>query len=169
MAVTVLLALPIGAQDADRKPSPFPEKNRQREAEASGKANRSRSPAERPAQTHRGTAPAAADAGREPVVAGVTGKACFFSPRNSGGRAANGDAVDLDELVAAHATYALGTLVRVTNLRNGKTVEVRIVDRLPDTRRIISVSEVAAKRLGFFEAGTVDVRLDPAGDQADGR
>ena len=62
--------------------------------------------------------------------------------------------------MAAHATYPFGSRVKVTNLANGKTVEVQIVDRLPVSSRIINVSEAAARQLGFIAAGTAEVRLD---------
>jgi rare lipoprotein A len=63
--------------------------------------------------------------------------------------------------VAAHATYPLGSRARVTNLANGKSVEVEIVDRFPSTKRIINVSEEAARQLGFIQAGSAEVRVEP--------
>jgi rare lipoprotein A len=65
-------------------------------------------------------------------------------------------------LVAAHATYPLGSFVKVTNLSNGKFVTVRIVGRFPVSSRIINDSKEAARLLGFIEAGTAEVRLEPA-------
>jgi rare lipoprotein A len=139
-ALIVLLALPLCAQEVFRKPSPFPEKNRERESALP--------PAVRPEAPLR-TAPVMDDAATSPAPAEGTGKACFFASKASAG-----------ELVAAHATYAFGARVRVTNLANGKTVEVRIVDRFPDARRIISVNDAAARQLGFYSAGMADVKVD---------
>ena len=65
------------------------------------------------------------------------------------------------DLTAAHATLPLGTLVRVTNLSNGKTVIVRVNDRGPFVNgRIIDVSYHAARVLDFVKQGVQGVRLD---------
>src|SRR5690242_17720315 len=156
-AVILLLALPLCAQEADRKPSPFPDKNRQRESAASARAKGSRDAPNRQTRTRAGAAPVAGDAATKAAAGATTGKACFFSSGTAEG-------AEPGEFVAAHATYPFGTRVRVTNLANGKAIEVRIIDRLPDTRRIISVSEAAARRLGFYAAGTADVQVEPAQD-----
>ena len=62
--------------------------------------------------------------------------------------------------MAAHASYPLGSRVRVTNLANGKTVEVQIVDRFPGSSRIINVSAAGARALDFMQAGTAMVRIE---------
>ena len=67
------------------------------------------------------------------------------------------------ELVASHASYPLGSRVKVTNVANGKSVEVRIVGRFANSsRRIINVSESAARELDFIKAGTAEVRVEAA-------
>ena len=64
-------------------------------------------------------------------------------------------------MTAAHRTLPLGTRVRVTNKKNGRTVEVRINDRGPYGRgRVIDLSEAAAKRLDMIDAGVVPVRIE---------
>ncbi|WP_342634563.1 septal ring lytic transglycosylase RlpA family protein [Roseiarcus fermentans] len=64
-------------------------------------------------------------------------------------------------LIAAHRTLPFGTQVRVTNLDNGRTAVVRIVDRGPFIRgRVIDVSIPAAAALGFRQAGVAHVRLE---------
>ena len=78
---------------------------------------------------------------------------------------ASGVRFDNDALVAAHPTYPFGTVVRVTNLRNDRSVTVRIVDRGPvravrTKGVIIDVSRAAADALGFLEAGRTRVRLE---------
>ena len=71
----------------------------------------------------------------------------------------------MNAMVAAHPSYPFDTLVRVTNLRNGRSVELRILDRGPAAgpRRdgvIIDVSQGAARSLGFVAAGRTRVRVD---------
>lgn len=79
-----------------------------------------------------------------------------------GGRTASGEQLDRRKLTAAHRTLPFGTLVRVTNLRNGRTTTVRINDRGPYGRgRIIDVSPAAARALGF--SGLTRVQLDIVG------
>jgi rare lipoprotein A len=160
LVLSLLLSLPVCSQEALEKPSPFPEKNRRREAvAASNRTRRSSLRSGGPTRPHAGVA-VSGDAARAAACGGM-GKACFFASRVGPGLAASGEAVNPDEFVAAHATYALGSFVRVTNLANGNTLEVRIVDRFPDSRRIISVSEASARELGFYEEGTADVKVDP--------
>ena len=67
----------------------------------------------------------------------------------------------MNDLTAAHRTLPLGTVVQVTNLRNGKKVVVRINDRGPVPEdRVIDVSYNAALALGFKERGLQKVRVD---------
>jgi rare lipoprotein A len=65
------------------------------------------------------------------------------------------------QMTAAHKTLPLGTVVKVTNQDNGKTVEVRINDRGPYVKgRIIDLSKSAASAIGIKESGTAPVKLD---------
>jgi rare lipoprotein A len=74
---------------------------------------------------------------------------------------ASGELYDKDELTAAHREYSFGTLVRVTNLENGKSVVVRINDRGPHQKeRIIDVSGRAARELDLIRMGVARVRID---------
>lgn len=67
---------------------------------------------------------------------------------------ASGEKMNPNKLTAAHRSLRFGTKVRVTNQRNGKSVIVRINDRGPFIKgRIIDVSRIAAKRLGFIRSG----------------
>jgi rare lipoprotein A len=67
-----------------------------------------------------------------------------------------------NELTAAHRTLPLGTRVLVTNVRNGRTVVVRITDRGPYGRgRIIDVSRAAARELDMIDSGTTLVSVVP--------
>lgn len=77
---------------------------------------------------------------------------------------ANGERFDKNKLTAAHYSLPFGTRVRVKNLNNGKTVEVRINDRFPIQTlrkgRIIDLSYAAAKALDMVEAGVVPIVLE---------
>ena len=74
---------------------------------------------------------------------------------------ANGELFDMNAKTAAHKTLPLGSLVRVTNLENDKSVTVRINDRGPYVQgRILDCSYGVARDLGFVEKGTASVRID---------
>jgi rare lipoprotein A len=74
---------------------------------------------------------------------------------------ASGERFDKNALTAAHRTLPMGTRVRVTNKRNGKSVVLRINDRGPYGKgRVIDVSEAAARRLDMIDAGVVPVRIE---------
>jgi rare lipoprotein A len=80
----------------------------------------------------------------------------------SGGRTASGEHASPRALTAAHRTLPFGTLVRVTNERNGRSVVVRINDRGPFVRgRVIDVTPAAAHALGF--SGLAEVNLAVVG------
>jgi rare lipoprotein A len=77
-----------------------------------------------------------------------------------GRRTASGERFNMHRLTAAHRTLPFGTLVRVTNLKNRRTVTVRITDRGPFGKgRIIDLSRAGARRLHMLRAGVVPVRL----------
>lgn len=90
-----------------------------------------------------------------------TGIASWYGPTFHGKRTANGEIYDQHELTAAHRTLQMPSLVRVTNLDNGRSIVVRINDRGPFKRgRVIDVSKRAAELLGFIGQGTARVRLE---------
>lgn len=89
------------------------------------------------------------------------GKASWYGGQHHGGPTASGERFNKHAMTAAHRTLRMNTRVRVTNKRNGRTVEVRINDRGPYTKgRIIDLSEAAARKLGMIEAGVVPVRVE---------
>jgi len=89
------------------------------------------------------------------------GLGTYYGREAQGGPTASGERFDRNKLTAAHRTLPLGTRVRVTNTRNGRSVEVRINDRGPYGRgRIIDVSEAAARQLGMIDAGVVPVTVE---------
>jgi len=89
------------------------------------------------------------------------GTASWYGEYFQGKATASGEPFDMQALTAAHPTLPLGSFVRVTNLRNGRAVVVRINDRGPVVEgRIIDVSYNTARVLGFEERGLQRVRLD---------
>jgi rare lipoprotein A len=89
-----------------------------------------------------------------------TGTASWYGSQHQGRLTASGETFDMHALTAAHATLPMGARVLVTNLKNGRSVQVRINDRGPIVPgRIIDVSRAAAQRLGAVSTGTFPVRL----------
>jgi rare lipoprotein A len=89
------------------------------------------------------------------------GMASFYGREFDGKPTSSGETYHASHLTAAHRTLAFGTIVRVTNLSNGKKVIVRINDRGPFVKgRIIDLSLAAAKRLDMVDAGVVKVRVE---------
>ena len=91
----------------------------------------------------------------------VTGIASYYGGKFHGKRTASGEIFNKNAMTAAHRSLAFGTKVKVTNLRNGRTVLVRVNDRGPHVRgRIIDLSQAAAKKIGLSYAGTARVKLE---------
>ena len=89
------------------------------------------------------------------------GVASWYGPKFHGKPTANGAIFDMNKVSAAHRTLPLPSLVRVTNLENGRSLKVKVNDRGPYSRgRIIDVSRRAAQLLGFEEKGTALVRVE---------
>ncbi|WP_018477755.1 septal ring lytic transglycosylase RlpA family protein [Pontibacter roseus] len=88
------------------------------------------------------------------------GKASFYADRMHGQRTASGERYDKTKLTAAHATLAFDTHVRVTNRKNGKSVIVRINDRMPKSRlATIDLSRTAAQQIDLIQTGIAAVKL----------
>ena len=89
-----------------------------------------------------------------------TGKASWYGARHHGKTTASGEHFDMHALTAAHRTLPLGSRVRVTNLANGRVVDVRINDRGPALAdRIIDLSYAAARDLDAVDHGVVPVHI----------
>lgn len=89
------------------------------------------------------------------------GKASYYYGRWIGRKTANGEIYRVHDMTAAHKTLPFHTMVRVTNLRNGKQVIVRINNRGPYVKgRILDLSLEAAKRLEMTKDGVVPVRME---------
>jgi len=90
-----------------------------------------------------------------------TGIASWYGPNFHKKPTANGEIFDKNELTAAHKTLQMPSLIRVTNLENGRSLVLRVNDRGPFSRgRILDVSERGAELLGFKNQGTAKVRID---------
>ena len=94
------------------------------------------------------------------------GTASYYGDELAGNRTASGERFDPDQMTAAHPTLAFGSKVRVTNLSNGQSVIVRVNDRGPfGGRRVIDISQAAAKEIGMHRSGTAKVSLTLVADQ----
>jgi rare lipoprotein A len=90
-----------------------------------------------------------------------TGIASWYGHPYHGRRAADGETYDMETLVAAHRTLPFNTWVRVYNLNNNKTVDVRIIDRGPFVDgRIIDLSHAAAQAIDMIGTGIAQVRVE---------
>jgi rare lipoprotein A len=89
------------------------------------------------------------------------GVASYYHAKFNGRRTASGEKFSNEALTAANNFLKLGTRVRVTNLKNGKMVEVVINDRMnARNKRLIDLSAAAAKALGFFGNGLCRVKIE---------
>jgi len=101
--------------------------------------------------------------GPQPIPGGASqmGVASWYGPGFHGHPTASGAIYNQFELTAAHQTLPLGSQVIVTNLDNGRSVEVSVNDRGPFMKgRIIDLSYAAANALGMVEPGTIPVRIE---------
>jgi rare lipoprotein A len=97
---------------------------------------------------------------KPPAAHTETGMASWYGERFHGRRTASGEIFDMHALTAAHRTLAFGSIVRVTEIQSGKSVDVRINDRGPSSgARIIDLSHAAAHKLGMLRRGVARVEL----------
>lgn len=100
------------------------------------------------------------------AVTTAHGEATYYADWFDGRLTASGSVFRQSAMVAAHRDYPFGTVLRVTNLANGRTAEVRVVDRLPPAttdrarRTVVDVSKRAAELLDFVRAGRARVRVE---------
>jgi len=108
-----------------------------------------------PAPAQPATAPAGDTAIKD------TGICSYYSSKFEGRRTTSGERFSNNALTAAHREYPMGTKLRLTNVKNGKSVVVRVNDRGPFVKgRDISVTRRAAKELGFVKAGFTEVKIE---------
>ena len=113
------------------------------------------------------TAPSPAPKLAAPTSAGTveTGLAAVYSDRLQGRKTANGERYDRARLTAAHKTLPFGTMVRVVNTKNQKTITVRINDRGPtQAGRILDLSPTAARAIGIGPRGMAEVTAEAVGE-----
>ena len=89
-----------------------------------------------------------------------TGKAAYYGKKFQGRKTASGEPFDMNKLTAASNDHPFGTLLKVTNVANGKSVEVRVNDRLSGGDRMIDLSYAAAQQIGMVKAGLADVKVE---------
>jgi rare lipoprotein A len=108
------------------------------------------------------------------VLYSEVGWASWYGPGFQKRKTANGEVFDTNKMTAAHRTLPLNSIARVTNLKTGESVLVRITDRGPFVGdRILDLSRAAARRLSVYQHGTALVRIEvleaPAPIQTGGR
>lgn len=90
----------------------------------------------------------------------VRGKATYYASKFHGRRTTNGEIFSNNKMTAAHLTLPFGTMVRVTNIDNGRTIDVRVNDRGPHNKSfIIDISQAAAKEIGIYSRGVGNVEI----------
>jgi rare lipoprotein A len=148
---------------ADRHPAPAPPTPAPAETVDSAKRDTSVSPSPSATPAH----PKHPKTPQAPAAVGYTeeGNASWYGNPFHGRRASNGEVYDMYKLTAAHRTLPFETMVRVTNLNNGKTTTVRITDRGPFVdNRIIDLSQAAAREIESIGPGVVPVRVEVLGN-----
>jgi len=96
-----------------------------------------------------------------PVLESVKGIASFYSNKYNGRVTYSGEIYDMEGLSAAHPVYPMGTIVRITNLSNKKSIIIPVNDRMPSRPdRIIDLSYGCARELNMVNVGIIDVKLE---------
>ena len=104
---------------------------------------------------------AAIDGALEEALLVLEGSASWYADALAGRRTASGEPYDPSDLIAAHRALPFGTRLRVTNLANDRSVEVRVIDRGPFVAgRILDLSRSAAEEIGIIRAGHGRVRVE---------
>ncbi|MFA0501582.1 septal ring lytic transglycosylase RlpA family protein, partial [Vibrio sp. 10N.222.46.A1] len=95
----------------------------------------------------------------------LVGKASWYGDKFHGKLTASGETYNMNAYTAAHKTLPFGTIVRVTNTDNGKSVDVKINDRGPYVKgRVIDLSHKAFAQIGNVKQGTVPVKIEIVDD-----
>jgi len=102
-----------------------------------------------------------AGAGESAKSSPTTGVASYYGAQYHGKPTASGEIFDMNQLTAAHPSYAFGTRVKVTHSGNNRSVIVRINDRGPFIKgRVIDLSRAAAEKLQMAKSGLAQVKLE---------
>ena len=92
------------------------------------------------------------------------GAASYYNNSFHGRRTASGEIFSQQKLTCASNVFPLGTWLRITNLKNGKTVIVKVNDRMhPRMRRVVDLSKLAAENIGMVNSGVVQVEVENLG------
>jgi len=90
----------------------------------------------------------------------LTGEASYYGPKFHGRKTASGETFDMYAMSAAHRSLPFGTVIKVVNLDNHKSVVVKVNDRGPFKKnRILDLSYAAAKELDMIKTGTANVKI----------
>jgi len=94
------------------------------------------------------------------------GTASYYSNKFNGRKTANGEIFRQEKMTAACNVLPLGTWIRVTNLRNKRTVIVKVNDRLHvKMKRVVDLTRSAAQKLGFINSGVTRVKVEVLGNK----
>jgi rare lipoprotein A len=105
-----------------------------------------------------GAAPAVAQQKAKSPSVGI---ASYYAQKFHGRQTASGEIFDNTAMTAAHNTLPLGTFIKVTNIRNNRWVIVKVTDRLhAANRRVVDLTQAAAKKLGFIHWGLTRVKVE---------
>lgn len=97
---------------------------------------------------------------QETSTSGQIGVASYYSDKFQGKPSASGGVYDKDQLTAAHASLPFGTTLLVTNVKNQRSVKVRITERpAKSNHRLLDLSKKAAQELGMIQAGIAKVKI----------
>jgi rare lipoprotein A len=95
------------------------------------------------------------------------GQASWYGLKFQGKRTASGESFDMNNLTCAHRTLPLGSWIRVTNLKNRRSIFVRVTDRGPmPENRVVDLSQAAARAVGISGIGKVKLESVRGGDQS---
>lgn len=98
---------------------------------------------------------------QQKIAAVTVGTASYYAQKFHGRMTASGEVFDNNGMTAAHNTLPMGTLIKVTNIRNHRWVIVKVTDRLhAANRRIVDLTQAAAKKLGFIHWGLTKVKVE---------
>lgn len=94
----------------------------------------------------------------------TTGKASWYHDKFHGRKTASGEVFSQEKMTCASNKYPLGTWLKITNMQNGKTILVKVNDRMsPRVKRMVDLSKAAAKKLGMVAAGVGNVMIENLG------
>jgi peptidoglycan lytic transglycosylase len=161
--VLVVTGVGCGSRRATANRQPASSQPSDTSPDTSESTRRSRDAAPATATPSATAAPKRSKPPQSPAPAGYLeeGNASWYGVPFNGRRASNGEIYDMYKLTAAHRTLPFETMVRVTNLNNGKSTTVRITDRGPFVdNRIIDLSLAAAREIESIGPGVVPVRVE---------